>query len=155
MTPTGWYPDPSGLWESRWWDGTSWTDTVATGGFQSSEPVTSSPAVPTDESVPLAEVGGTYEREPAALRLTWSFLAFIPTRRAHETRWLPLPFVHPIIVEGVSAPGGPGRLRVSVRGPGYVGPGVYVVNGVVDASRFRALVLRQRAIVAGIHAATP
>ena len=25
MTPAGWYPDPSGQWPFRWWDGTAWT----------------------------------------------------------------------------------------------------------------------------------
>lgn len=34
----GWYPDPSGRWQVRWWDGTAWTDRVATAGRQGSDP---------------------------------------------------------------------------------------------------------------------
>ena len=35
----GWHPDPSGRWQLRWWDGSAWTDRVATGGRQSSDPL--------------------------------------------------------------------------------------------------------------------
>ena len=34
----GWHPDPSGRWQLRWWDGTSWTDHVANGGRVTSDP---------------------------------------------------------------------------------------------------------------------
>ena len=36
----GWHPDPSGRHELRYWDGTSWTDSVSDGGQQSSDPFT-------------------------------------------------------------------------------------------------------------------
>ena len=29
MTPAGWYPDPTGGQNKRWWDGTQWTDHVS------------------------------------------------------------------------------------------------------------------------------
>lgn len=35
----GWHADPSGRWQLRWWDGTTWTDHVATAGRQSRDPV--------------------------------------------------------------------------------------------------------------------
>jgi hypothetical protein len=35
----GWYPDPSGRFELRYWDGTRWTEHVSVGGEQSSDPV--------------------------------------------------------------------------------------------------------------------
>jgi uncharacterized protein YxjI len=39
-TPTaGWYPDPSGHFHHRWWDGQKWTDAVATNGQQSTSPM--------------------------------------------------------------------------------------------------------------------
>ena len=36
--PFGWYPDPSGRHEQRYWDGTRWTEHVSDGGQQSSDP---------------------------------------------------------------------------------------------------------------------
>ena len=32
-----WYPDPSGDWEQRWWDGTGWTADVSTGPVRAQE----------------------------------------------------------------------------------------------------------------------
>ena len=37
--PAGWYPDPSGSAEQRYWDGTDWTDGVARGGVVTEEPL--------------------------------------------------------------------------------------------------------------------
>ena len=34
----GWHPDPSGHWQVRWWDGSAWTDHVASGGRQARDP---------------------------------------------------------------------------------------------------------------------
>jgi uncharacterized protein YxjI len=39
-TPAGWYPDPFGRHELRWFDGRQWTDQVNTGGKASSDPPT-------------------------------------------------------------------------------------------------------------------
>jgi hypothetical protein len=38
VTPAGWYPDPSGRFEMRYWDGTAWTEHVARGGQQYTDP---------------------------------------------------------------------------------------------------------------------
>ncbi len=38
-----WYPDPMGRHEYRYWDGTAWTDHVASHGRQSTDPITSQP----------------------------------------------------------------------------------------------------------------
>jgi hypothetical protein len=38
LTPAGWYPDPSGRFEMRYWDGTAWTEHVARGGQQFTDP---------------------------------------------------------------------------------------------------------------------
>lgn len=35
----GWYADPSGRHEFRWWNGTQWTDAVSTAGVQATDPV--------------------------------------------------------------------------------------------------------------------
>ena len=40
----GWHPDPSGRHQQRYWDGQAWTNAVADGGQQSSDPFTGAPA---------------------------------------------------------------------------------------------------------------
>jgi uncharacterized protein YxjI len=42
--PAGWYPDPSGHAEQRYWDGTAWTDHVVANGVQSTAPLEPRPA---------------------------------------------------------------------------------------------------------------
>jgi hypothetical protein len=37
--PPGWFPDPSGRFDLRWWDGARWTETVSRGGVQSTDPL--------------------------------------------------------------------------------------------------------------------
>ena len=39
----GWHPDPSGRHQQRYWDGQAWTDAVADGGQQSTDPFTAAP----------------------------------------------------------------------------------------------------------------
>lgn len=36
--PAGWHPDPMGRHEHRYWDGTTWTEHVSTGGVQATDP---------------------------------------------------------------------------------------------------------------------
>ena len=38
-TPPGWYPDPTGRHQLRYWGGTAWTESVADGGNQSTDPM--------------------------------------------------------------------------------------------------------------------
>jgi hypothetical protein len=35
----GWFPDPSGRFDHRWWDGTRWTESVSRGGTQTTDPL--------------------------------------------------------------------------------------------------------------------
>ncbi len=37
--PPGWYPDPAHRHEMRYWNGWAWTESVATGGFHTSDPL--------------------------------------------------------------------------------------------------------------------
>ncbi|CAN5599057.1 hypothetical protein BH24ACT5_BH24ACT5_06860 [soil metagenome] len=37
--PAGWYPDPMGRFEHRYYDGANWTDNVSTNGQPSTDPV--------------------------------------------------------------------------------------------------------------------
>lgn len=45
--PADWYPDPGGKHEHRYWDGTQWTDNVASHGRQSVDPLLASGPLPT------------------------------------------------------------------------------------------------------------
>lgn len=44
---SGWYRDPFGRYEVRYWDGRAWTAHVATGGQTSTDPAVGTPAIPT------------------------------------------------------------------------------------------------------------
>jgi hypothetical protein len=37
-TPAGWYPDPSGRYEMRYWDGEKWTEHVSRQGATYTDP---------------------------------------------------------------------------------------------------------------------
>jgi len=50
--PPGWYPDPFGRHESRWWDGGQWTEHVASHGRQAVDPPTGGGNVPTVQRTP-------------------------------------------------------------------------------------------------------
>ena len=148
----GWYPDPSGYWEYRWWDGSSWSADVATGLYQHAEPLPTIAPTPGDPRAAIFDVSGTYEREPARFVLSWYHVTFVPTRRVHETRHLPLGMVAAAKVANASSADAAGTVRLEIRGAGYVGPGVIELKGVPGAHWVRALILRQRAIVTGIPA---
>ena len=45
--PADWYPDPFGRHESRYWDGSAWTEHVASRGKQSIDPPEGAAAIPT------------------------------------------------------------------------------------------------------------
>jgi len=49
-TPAGWNPDPFGRFQWRYWDGTQWTDQVASDGAQATDPP-SGEIVPPDGTV--------------------------------------------------------------------------------------------------------
>lgn len=152
-TAPGWYPDPSGLWEVRWFDGASWSDQVSTGGVQSSEPYPPSTQPPADLTSVLWSATATSEREPVQLNLTWRSLDVIPSRRPQETRRLPLWFVSALGTEGLGGDGS-GNLRIQVKGAGYVGPSTFVIRGIPQVAWVRAIILRQRFIVAQIPVTT-
>jgi hypothetical protein len=37
--PPGWFPDPAGRYDHRWWDGSRWTETVSRGGSTTVDPI--------------------------------------------------------------------------------------------------------------------
>ena len=42
----GWYPDPAGVGDTRYWDGASWTERVTRAGDVSASPIANQPAPP-------------------------------------------------------------------------------------------------------------
>lgn len=44
-TPAGWYPDPLGRYEHRYWDGAQWTDNASRGGETITDPLDGSAPV--------------------------------------------------------------------------------------------------------------
>jgi uncharacterized protein YxjI len=50
--PQGWYPDPFGRHETRWWDGVRWTEHVASHGRQAVDPPTGGGHIPTVQRAP-------------------------------------------------------------------------------------------------------
>lgn len=59
LPPAGWYPDPDGSGQSRWWNGQSWTEHFAP--FAAADTVVSAPAHPV--TVPLPSAAQARPRE--------------------------------------------------------------------------------------------
>ena len=68
MADAGWYPDPRGRHEHRYFDGTQWTDHVADDGRGSTDPVNAPlpPAAPPSSTSPPGALGPVTGPPPAA-----------------------------------------------------------------------------------------
>jgi hypothetical protein len=64
----GWFPDPHGRHQHRWWDGTAWTDQVADGGVTSTDPPVAAPGA----APPAPEVAGS--KAPVGLLAVLGFV---------------------------------------------------------------------------------
>lgn len=60
QTASGWYTDPTGSYSYRYWDGTSWTSQVGSGGPSGTDPNPLDPAVAAAPPAP-----GTAAPEPS------------------------------------------------------------------------------------------
>ncbi len=123
----GWYPDPSGDWEQRWWSGTDWTDEVVTGGYRTSM------ALP-DPAVPLLPVTERVEWEGAGHRVTTHRVWVAPGRgsgRAPDE--LALWTVARAEARGLT-------VALTIAYSGYAGRTTYPMSGVTDAPRVAAIV---------------
>lgn len=56
--PAGWYPDPLGRHEHRYWDGAQWTDHASSGGQSISDPLEGAVPAARDSDDPYAGGGG-------------------------------------------------------------------------------------------------
>ena len=48
LPPASWHPDPLGRYEYRFWDGAQWSDHVATGGVEATDPIARAPVSGSD-----------------------------------------------------------------------------------------------------------
>src|ERR687885_260277 len=68
--PPDWYPDPFGRHELRYYDGSQWTEHVASHGRQSTDPAVGEPHVPTVNRAPekiQRDVAKARLRDPNAM----------------------------------------------------------------------------------------
>lgn len=69
--PPGWFRDPTGRHDHRWWDGAAWTDHVADAGVASTDvlPAAEGPAgaQPVAPLAPLASAGTAASSDPVAV----------------------------------------------------------------------------------------
>lgn len=123
----GWYPDPSGDWEQRWWSGTSWTDQVVTGGYQTTM------ALP-DPSAPLLPAAERIEWEGAGHRVTTHRVQVAPARGSGRSGdELPLWTVARAEARGLT-------VALTVAYQGYTGRTTFPMPGVTDAPRVAAII---------------
>ena len=61
-TAAGWFSDPYGRYEQRYWDGTAWTEHVSTQGTQSVDPLGDSTVIPIVTPTTAFEVPDVHRR---------------------------------------------------------------------------------------------
>ena len=74
--PAGWYPDPSGAPQTRWWDGSNWAESAAQPAAASTALAIASTPQPTSgasfmESLNLRKAAGWYPDESAPGQQRW------------------------------------------------------------------------------------
>lgn len=132
MPLPGWYPDPTGDYEVRYWDGAQWSDAVANQGVQFEEPVDWS-VLPEQESM-------VWVHDPHQLS-THRVWVDDGARRG-VVREFPLWAVSEVrVTESVTHRSqGLGRVAVVIGYEGYVGRTHWVMSGVPQPHEVAALV---------------
>lgn len=132
MQQPGWYPDPSGDFETRWWDGSRWTDSVANSGVQFTDAL-EPPTLPPSEVM-------LWQQGPLLLT---THRAVVPDP-LNRRRTIELQLWMVIGVQVTRDAGqhlrGTGRIAIEVAYPGYGGPRHYVLKGIPDADVVAAMV---------------
>lgn len=59
QVPAGWFPDPYGRFQQRWWDGNDWTAQVSTNDVATVDPLGNSPVIPFAIPPTASSAGGT------------------------------------------------------------------------------------------------
>jgi uncharacterized RDD family membrane protein YckC len=88
--PPGWWPDPTGRHQARYWDGARWSEHVANDGIGATDPV-AVPDPPTPSAPVIREVGGEPGREPVRETSVTMATAGSPLRVESPLRWSPAP----------------------------------------------------------------
>ena len=82
--PAGWYPDPYGTSELRWWDGQNWTDSVhppvSTSPVQTPEPHSAVTEPTTSEPVPVEPADPVLVTAPHEVGVERDLLATLQKR---------------------------------------------------------------------------
>ncbi len=146
MVDPGWYPDPLGLWDGRWWDGGAWNDAVRTGRHQDSEPI-----VDLSELLAVQPVGGLVwqgERgdptHPGHYILTDSAMSFYRSVSDPPVETFPLWSIAlaEARIKGGQGLRGVGDVALTIAYPGYSGKATFVLRSVPDPERIAALICR-------------
>jgi hypothetical protein len=128
MSVPGWYADPAGDYEWRWWNGAEWSQSVATGKYTTTSPLGS----------PLPEAESTVW-EHGRHRFT--------THAVHLGKvnvtlpWWSITKVY-VQVSAAQSVIATGDLVLVVGYPGYVGPSEYRIRGVSDLHQVHAMAYR-------------
>lgn len=76
--PANWYPDPSGLGELRYWDGSTWSPTVAVAGQTFERPLPPPPSQPTYAQSWAAQA------QPSSMRPSYVQAPYLPAAPPRE-----------------------------------------------------------------------
>lgn len=146
MPAAGWYRDPTGVWDERWWHGAAWSDTVRIGDFLGSEPPLAIDALVAQESeraaLAFTREGGGFHRERYVV--DQSHVHFFKGNSSRATRSVPLfgvAWATPRVRAGQSLRG-TGDVELHISYPGYAGPTTLVFRNVSECSRAAALLTR-------------
>jgi len=128
----GWYPDPSGDYEQRWFDGTLWTADVVTGAFRGSDPVPAHGAPLPEQEFVVWQSG--------ADTLTTHRLVLGSTAPARPPETFEL-----WMVQAVQArrSGPVGDVEITIGYAGYGGRATWVLRNAPEPAYVAALVHRQ------------
>ncbi len=123
-TPAGWYPDPTGRHQHRYFDGDDWTDSVADGQAVSSDPVKGGGPAAGGAGAGATQVISVPPQQPPA-----------PGQSTPPTQGTPaasLPPTHPTPAAGVAGGAPPGAPLGNYAGPpGGPGPGGKSKTGLI------------------------
>jgi hypothetical protein len=143
LTTPGWYPDPGGCWDLRWWDGRAWADDVQTGLHQAKDPYPPIPlAVDRSACIWLA-VSRTASLGDERYLLTGDALHIYrgDTPRGAIPIW-GIANLDVRVNTGQHARG-VGDVVVTVAYSGYYGPSTFVLRSVDDPHAAKAAIRRQ------------